>query len=237
MRTRIACLLITSLALLPTTPLIAQQGHDALAGVWVLVPESTPYQGSLPEGTREGGRRGGFGGGGRRGGRGGGGGGGGFGGFGGGGGRGGGRAERGGGDNPQAMADFMRSLTDAQKQITVVVHESEVNMTDADGVEHSFETSNKKVDQRAANGLVKLTRKSRWDGNALVSEVEVENGLKAEQRYEAITDGLQLRVTTTIQGVGGGNNKRTVTHTYERPDNRAAPAGASIKQDAPYTYL
>ena len=232
MRTRIAILLITALALLPTSPLLSQQGHDALAGVWVLVPESTPYQGSLPEGTREGGRRGGFGGGGgRRGGRGGGGGGG-FGGFGGGGGRGGGRAERGGGDNARATADFLRSLTDAQKQITVVVHEAEVNMTDADGVEHAFETTNKKVDQRAANGLVKLTRKSRWDGNALVSEVEVENGLKAEQRYEVITDGMQLRVTTTIQGAGGNNGKRTITHTYERPG-----AGASIKQDGPYTYL
>jgi hypothetical protein len=216
MRTGIA--LIAALAVSLTVPLRAQPGHDALAGVWVLVPESTPYQGSLPEGTREGGRRGGFGGGGRRGGRGGGGGGG-FGGFGGGGGRGGGRAGRGGGDNPQATADFMRSLTDAQKQITVVVHEADVSMTDADGVEHSFETTNKKVDQRAANGLVKLTRKSRWEGNALVSQVELENGLKAEQRYEVITDGLQLRVTTTIQGAGGGKNKRTLTHTYERPDN------------------
>ena len=69
-------------------------------------------------------------------------------------------------------------------------------------------------------------------GNALVSEVEVENGLKAEQRYEVITDGMQLRVTTTIQGAGGNNGKRTITHTYERPG-----AGASIKQDGPYTYL
>lgn len=209
MRMLVALMLLTVPAALP-----AQAGHDALAGTWVLVPESTPYQGGFDAGRREGGRRGGFGGGGGR--RSGGSGGGGFGG--GGGGRGGRGAREGGADTGQAQADFLRSLTDAQKTLTLQVHPQSVTLTRAAGVDIELDTTNKKVPARAANGLIKLTRKSRWDGAALVTEIAVEDGPKAEQRYEVISDGLQLRVTTTLEGAGGGKNKRTVTHTYERPD-------------------
>lgn len=184
-------------------------GHDPFAGVWSLNRDKSelPGRGNPPDGGgsgsgRRGGGAGGFGG--RRGG--------GFGGRGGSGGR--------SPEQLQAMMNYMRTLTEASSRITIVVHDMSVGMTDAEGMTLTLQTNNKKIDERAENSLVKLTRKSRWDGSTLVSEIEIENGPKIERKYELSPAGTELHISTTMSGGfggrGGGGN-RTVTHVYERP--------------------
>ena len=88
-----------------------------------------------------------------------------------------------------------------------------------DGRTLTLEATNKKVSGRAENGFVKLTRKSKWEGDALLSHVEIENGPKFDEKYEVIADGAELRVSVTTEGGGrgGSDGKRTVMHVYERP--------------------
>jgi hypothetical protein len=120
------------------------------------------------------------------------------------------------------MTNYVRMLTGASPHLTIVVHESSVTITYDDGARLTLETDNRKVSDRAENGLVKLSRKSRWDGQTLVSEIEIDNGPKLEQKYELSPDGLELRIATTTNGGGfggrgGDSRKRVITHTYERP--------------------
>jgi len=209
-------------------PLLAQSApaatiHTAFGGIWVISPDAQlrgPDAGSLPAGATDGGghRSGGGGrGGGGRGGRGGYGGGGYGGGYGGGGGRaaGGGRGE-GNAEERQAIATYSRALLQPAKQMTIVTHDTSLAIAYDDGRTLTLEATNKKVSSRAENGLVKLTRKSQWMGDALVSEVEIENGPKFEEKYEVISEGAQLRVSITPKE-GGNEAQRTLTHVYERP--------------------
>ncbi len=198
--------------------------HAAFGGIWVISPDSQlrgPDTASVPSGGSEGRRRGGGGGGGGGGGRGGGrgygGGGGGYGGGGGGGGSrgGGGRGGEGNIEEHEAIATYAHTLVQPVKQMTIVPHEGSLAIAYDDGRTLTLEATNKKVSGRAENGFVKLTRKSRWMDAAMISDVEIENGPKLEEKYEVIAEGTQLRVSITAEG--GGSDKRTITHVYERP--------------------
>ena len=207
----------------PGQPVRAQQapavtrGYDAFGGIWVISPDAYlrgPDSVSAPSGDFAGRRHDGGGGGG--GGRGYGGGGGGYGGRGGGrsgGGRGEGNGER------EAIATYSRTLLQPVKQMTIVPHEASLAIAYDDGRTLTLEATNKKISSRVENGLVKLTRKSRWMDGAMISEIEIENGPKLEEKYEVIAEGTELRVSITTEGGGRGGDdaKRTITHVYERP--------------------
>jgi len=112
----------------------------------------------------------------------------------------------------------MRTVVETSNRITIVVLPASVGITDAEGRVVTLQTNDKKVEERAANGLVKLTRKSKWDGDALVSDIEIENGPKIERRYHVAAGGEELTITSTMSGGmgrGGGGN-RAVTQVYER---------------------
>jgi hypothetical protein len=203
--------------------------HAAFGGIWVISPDAYlrgPDTASAPDG-RSGARGRGYGGGGGGGGgrRGGGGGGGYGGGSGGGGGFGGGGGSRSGGRSEvsaearEAMATYSRTLLQPAKQMTIVPHDTSLSIAYDDGRTLSLEATNKKLYGRAENGFVKYTRKSKWVGEAMVSEIEIEEGPKFEEKYEVIAEGSQLRVSITTEGGGGrgGDEKRTITHVYERP--------------------
>lgn len=193
--------------------------HAALGGIWVISPDAYlrgPDTASVPD-ARSGGRGRGYGGGGRGGGGGGGygggsGGGGGFGG--GGGGRGGGQAEIS-VEAREAIASYSKMLLQPVKQMTIVPHDTSMSIAYDDGRTLTLDATNKKLNGRAQNGFVKYTRKSKWVADAMVSEVEIEGGPKFEEKYEVIAEGSQLRVSITTEG--GGDEKRTITHVYERP--------------------
>lgn len=111
---------------------------------------------------------------------------------------------------------YVRTAMEASHQLTIVVHDDSVSMTDAEGRMLSLKTDNKKIEERAQNGLVKLTRKARWDGEVLVYEVAVENGPTLIRRYELSPGGTQLQVSTKIEGMRG-SRPVTLVREYERP--------------------
>jgi len=193
----------------------APTSHEAFGGVWSLNRDRSEIPGrGGAEGGPEGGRPegGSAPGGGRRGG----------GGFGGGRGGFGGRMGGGGSNrSPEEMQEIMgyvRSVMEGSSRITVVVHSASVGITDAEGRTVTLQTDDKKIDERAANGLVKLKRKSRWDGVVLVSVIEIEEGPKIERRYELSAGGEELRVSTTMSGGSGrgAQGNREVALVYER---------------------
>ena len=114
----------------------------------------------------------------------------------------------------QAIAEYARTAADDSKQLTIVVHETAVSITDIDGHVLVLQTNDKKIDERAGNGLVKLTRKNHWDGDTLVSEIEIDSGPKIVRSYALSPGGTQLTVTTTIDRAG---RPVKITHVYERP--------------------
>ena len=144
------------------------QNHDAFGGIWVLNREKSEIPGAANPVDIGGGGFGGRGGAGR-------------GGFGG---------QRGGrGEDPeqlqaqlQAMTNYVRRAVAASNRLTMVVHDSSVGITDADGAMLTLQTDNKKVEQRAENGLIRLTRRARWDVSALVYRSEEHTSELQSQR-------------------------------------------------------
>jgi hypothetical protein len=136
----------------------------------------------------------------------------------GGGGRGAGRGGNGGGEEDlgrqQAIADYVRASFDDSKQLTIVVHDTSVSITNIDGQVLVLQTNDKKTEERAGNGLVKLTRKNHWDGSTLVSEIDIDTGPKITRNYAPSPGGTQLTVTTTVDR---GGRPMKLTHVYERP--------------------
>ena len=194
--------------------------HEGFGGIWVLNRDrgDAPGTPNVPDASGEGsGRRGGGGGGGRGGGGRGGGGrsGGGRGGFGGGGGaNGGGQQEDLG--RREAIMNYARTATEASKQLTIVVHEDAVSITDAEGRVQTLKTDNKKIEERAENGLVKLSRKARWEGDILIYETDIEGGPTVVHRYELSPGGTELQVSTAINGFRGGPPTKLL-RMYDRP--------------------
>jgi hypothetical protein len=200
--------LVTGGAFLAAAPPV----HEGFGGIWVLNRDrgDAPGTPNVPDARGEGsGRRGGGRGGGGRG-----------------GGRGGGFGGRGGGSEAagqeealarrEAIMNYMRTSMEASRQLTIVVHENAVTITDAEGRVQSLKTDNKKIEERAGNGLVKLSRKARWEGDALVSEIDIEGGPAVVRRFELSPGGTQLEVSTTVNGFRGGNPTKLL-RMYDRP--------------------
>ena len=202
----------------------AQDNERALAGSWVINEDLSDDRRPQPGGPEEDDERrgrGGFGGPGRRpgggfGARGG------FGGRDGFGGRGGGF---GGGGDPEQMArmragmqDAMRDLMTAPRRMTIAADEREIVLTYddrrvvrlvPDGREHSG----------LAGTSARVTRKTRWRGAALETEIELQSRmeLRVRQRYEVRTTDAgarQLVVTSRIDG-GRRGRDRELRRVYD----------------------
>ena len=184
--------------------------HEGFGGIWVLNRDrgDAPGTPNVPDARGEGSGRhgGGGGGGGGQGGR----------------GRFGGRGgAQGSGQEEdlgrrEAIMNYMRTAMEASKQLTIVVHEDAVNITDAEGRVQSLKTDNKKIEERAENGLVKLSHKARWEGDVLIYEIDIESGPTVVRRYELSPGGTQLQVSTAINGFRGGNPTKLL-RMYDRP--------------------
>jgi hypothetical protein len=116
----------------------------------------------------------------------------------------------------EAIMNYMRTAMEASRQLTIVVHEDAVNITDAEGRVQSLKTDNKKIDERAENGLVKLSHKARWEGDVLIYEIDIDSGPTVVRRYELSPGGTQLQVSTAINGFRGGNPTKLL-RMYDRP--------------------
>lgn len=190
----------------------------SLVGAWTLnrelsdSPEERGGRGGREGGDHEGrsgggGRRGGGGGGGR-GGRGGGGfGGGGFGG-GGGGARGGDPAEM------QRQMEAMRDLLKPADRMTIVESDQTVIITAADGRTTRLSTTGKSIKEEN----IGIERKTKWDGDKLVSEISGARGGKVTQTYIPDPEKHRLRITLTMPEGRGGEKPTTATWVYDAAD-------------------
>jgi hypothetical protein len=114
----------------------------------------------------------------------------------------------------QAVMNYVRTASDASKQLTIVVRDDSVNITDIDGRVQTLRTDDKKTESRAENGLIKITTKNHWDGDSLESEVDIENGPKIVYSFGLSPGGTELRLSTTVNGQG---QPRNLVRFYERP--------------------
>jgi hypothetical protein len=114
----------------------------------------------------------------------------------------------------QAIMSYVRSSSESPKQLTIVVHEDSVTITDVDGRVQVLQTDDKRIESRAENGLIKVSTRNHWDGNTLISEVEVDNGPTIVRNYALSPGGTELRLTTNVNGQGPAVN---LLRFYERP--------------------
>ena len=187
----------------------AQAAPPTVVGAWTLKTSLSdhppaPPDGADPEGRRRdrggrgGGAPGGPGGPGGGMGRGGGGrGGGGRGGFGGG---------QGGRGNPEEMRrrmDAMRDLLEAPERMTIVRTDSMVIITTGDGRTTRLATDNSKVKDESTG----IERRTRWEGEKLVSEISGAMGGKLIETFELAPDTDRLVVTLSPEGrLRGGSD-------------------------------
>jgi len=206
-------------ALVVAAPLHAQPAAPrAIVGAWTLNTELSdilpaPPEGAGPEGRGRGGR--GNGGPGGPGGPGGGG----FGRGGGGGGRGGFGGGRGGRGNPADMRrrmDAMRDLLEAPARMTIVRTDSMVIITTGDGRTTRLATDNSKVKDDSTG----IERRTRWEGEKLVSEISGAMGGKMTETFEVAPETGRLVVTLQPEG------RQRRTGNDDRPDRSTDDSGS-----------
>lgn len=162
------------------TPVIP--AAERVSGVWTVNRDLSTKPATPPGQDGRGGDRGGGGGGGRRGG------------FGGGrmgGGRSGGGRSGGRGDAAKAMS-LIRELGQSPEQLTIVLHDAALTMTDSDGVSRKFSVDGKGEKVAIAGDSVDV--KSRWHDDAIEQEFKM-GPTKLIRLIETTTDGHQLVIT------------------------------------------
>jgi hypothetical protein len=204
MRELLSAVMVVAVAVLVAVWLSAEsraQTKASLAGTWTLNTGLTerPRQGDARTGDTDQRRRGGAGRGG---------------GF--GRGRGAGRA-RGSDPDRDAMArrrDAMRDIVEPSERLTITQAETMIVITTAEG-----RTTRLSPDgQTITDDNTKVDRKTRWDGERLVSEISGAVPGKITQTYIVDPQQHQLRVMVSFNG-GRGGRARTVTHVYDALKN------------------
>jgi hypothetical protein len=186
---------------------------DAMVGAWTLnkdLSDKPPERadggqgdrGSGGQGDRGSGGRGGRGGGGRFGG----------GGFGrSGGGMGGGRATGDDQDRQHRMA-AMREIMEAPDRLTITRSEAMVILTSGDGRTTRLMTDGKSV----KDDSTRIERKTRWNGDKLVSEISGVGRGKITETYTPDAEQHRLTVTLVMENARTQDGKpRTVTRIYD----------------------
>jgi len=190
----------------PTSRAQNAPAAPALVGGWTLNRDLSdhPDQADNPNAPPSGrtGRRGGGGFGGGFGGRGG------RGGF-GRGGSGGGAGDAGNREEMARAAAAVRELNNPPAHLVIVQAESMIVMTGPDGSTLRLSPDNKKIKDDAT----KIERRTKWDGDKLVSEVTGLGSTKITETYVVTPELHQLRVSSEIDS--GRGPKRTITHVYD----------------------
>jgi len=181
----------------------ATTGKAAIVGAWTLNPDlSDKPQERSQQGEQSGGsRHGGGGGGGRHGGYGGG--------YGGGGRYGGGSgASTMSNEDRQRMHDAMRAITNPPDRLTITETDSMVIITAGDGHTDRLSPNGQKIKDDSTG----IERKTKWDGDKLVSEISGAGSRKITQTYSADPEHKQLRVVVQVDTPG---QPTKITHVYD----------------------
>jgi hypothetical protein len=130
--------------------------------------------------------------------------------------------------DPDAMArmrEAMRDIMQPSEHLTITQSENMVVITTDEGRTTRLATDGSKVKDENT----KIERKTKWDGDKLVSEISGAGPGKITQTYSVDPEHHQMRVTTIIErpstslgavpgGVekrGKGGQSRTITHVYD----------------------
>jgi hypothetical protein len=174
----------------------AEMPAPNLAGRWELnVQASDPPRadavspGEGGEDRRGGGGRGGGGRGGGMGGR--------------GGGMGGGGMGGGGSKESETAREEMRRVLEAPRVLLIVQHDATLSLTDEQGRVTSLKPDGTKIKEQSAGTTIERT--TRWDGRSLVTTTKLSSGAKVTQTFTKIAEGLQLVVSTKLEGGRMGN--------------------------------
>ena len=116
------------------------------------------------------------------------------------------------------MQEVLQSFVEAPKKLTIVEGDGEILITDNEGRTLRLKADGRKVQQKLANGLVSVTRKTEWNGAMLVTEVEIEDGPTIVQTYTRSEGGSQLIVTTRMTTPRGGQ-PREIKYVYDPADS------------------
>ena len=129
-----------------------------------------------------------------------------------------GRMGRGGGDAPRPEADrdatarkreAIRDIMDPSERLTITQTETMIVITTAEGRTTRLSPDGSKIKDDNTG----IERKTRWDGDKLVSDISGAGPGKITQTYVVDPEHHQLRITASLQGARG--QPRTVTHVYD----------------------
>jgi hypothetical protein len=169
----------------------------AIVGGWTLNRDLSDQVPDRPDGERQsgsaGGRRGGRGGGGR-------------------GGYGGGQPAAGGGD-PEEMArirEAMRDIINPPSHLIIADTGSMIVMTSPDGHTTRLSPDGQKIKEENT----KIERKTRWDGEKLVTEINGVGQNKITQTFSVDAERRQLRVAVLIENSRAAQ-QRTIIQIYD----------------------
>ena len=124
----------------------------------------------------------------------------------------------GGGDAPQPEADraatarkreAIRDIMDPSERLTITQTETMIVITTAEGRTTRLSPDGSKIKDDNTG----IERKTRWDGDKLVSDISGAGPGKITQTYVVDPEHHQLRITASLQGARG--QPRTVTHVYD----------------------
>jgi hypothetical protein len=97
-----------------------------------------------------------------------------------------------------AARQEMERVIEAPRFLIIVQHEADLNLTDDQGHVTVLKPDGVKVSEQQAGASIDRTTK--WDDRSLVTTTKLSNGVKVTQTYTKISEGLQLVVTTRIEG-------------------------------------
>jgi hypothetical protein len=129
-----------------------------------------------------------------------------------------GRMGRGGGDAPRPEADrdatarkreAMRDIMDPSERLTITQTETMIVITTAEGRTTRLSPDGSKIKDDNTG----IERKTRWDGDKLVSDISGAGPGKITQTYVVDPEHHRLRITASLEG--GRGQPRTVTHVYD----------------------
>ncbi|HEY2151388.1 MAG TPA: hypothetical protein VGH34_11290 [Vicinamibacterales bacterium] len=107
------------------------------------------------------------------------------------------------------MRDAMRDLTTSSQHLTITRTDSLVVITGADGRTTRLSPDGKKI----KDDNTKIERKTKWDGDKLVSEINGIGKGKATQSFVVDPETHQLRIVVLMDN--GSGQPHTITRVYD----------------------
>jgi hypothetical protein len=102
-----------------------------------------------------------------------------------------------------AARQEMERVIEAPRVLIIVQHEARLNLTDDQGRVTVLKPDGVKVTEQQAGASIDRTTK--WDDRSLITATKLSNGVKVTQTFTKVAEGLQLIVTTRIEGGRWGN--------------------------------